>query len=204
MLRHKLNVMSPTDFHLIAEAQANNSLMMGDLASPISPMMLFQQDLNQGLANLEAERQDAVTPAIAQAAAAAAAAAGAGGFDDEHEEMTGQHLDRGTRSAAQFNQDEDHYEGDDETSSSVQGSSNNSSSNVTTRRGSSSSSRKYRHWPELNALENPYPHYSRSFSPYTNIHRRQACLLLRQSHRHAVASYPALSPYPGSRPLAAR
>jgi len=142
MLRHKLNVMSPTDFHLIAEAQANKSLLVGGLASPSSPMMLFQQDLNHSLANLKDGREDAVTPAIAQAAAAAAAAAaaGAGGLY-ENEEMLEQHIDRSTRGAAQFKQDEDHYEGDDETSSSIHGSNSNGNSNVTTRRGSSCFSR---------------------------------------------------------------
>ena len=146
MLRHKLNVMSPTDFHLIAEAQANNSLLMGGLASPSSPMMLFQQDLNHSMANFDAEKEDAITPAIAQAATAAAAAAVGAGSLDESDEMAG----HSTRDTAQFNQDEDHYEGDDENSSSVQGNTNNrSNSNVTTRRGSSSSSCKYIHRPTL-------------------------------------------------------
>eukprot|EP00624_Nannochloropsis_granulata_P004319 evm.model.NODE_31567_length_81678_cov_30.212677.13 len=139
MLRHKLNVMSPTDFHLIAEAQANNSLLMGGMASPSSPMMLFQRDLNHNLANLEHKgEEEAAMPAIAQAAAkadpASAAAAAEAKSLDESENIAEQYLDRSTRGAAQFNQDEDHYEGDDENTTTIQGSSSNRKSNVKTRK----------------------------------------------------------------------
>jgi hypothetical protein len=141
--------MSPTDFHLIAEAQANNSLLMGGMASPSSPMMLFQRDLNHNLANLEHKgEEEAAMPAIAQAAAkadpASAAAAAEAKSLDESENIAEQYLDRSTRGAAQFNQDEDHYEGDDENTTTIQGSSSNRKSNVKTRKVHSLSSRKYK------------------------------------------------------------
>lgn len=148
MLRHKMNVMSPTDYHLIAEAHANNRLLVGGLASPKSPMILFQQDLNHRLANLDHMREeDAVIPAIDQAAAAAdpaAAAAAEDGRLDEGGNVAEQYLDCNTRAAAQFNQNEDHYEGDDENTSTIQGSNSTRKGIIANCNGHSFSSRSKR------------------------------------------------------------